>query len=168
MESLSAFGIDWRLLVANLINFLILATILYKLGYRPILKFVRERQEKIERGVKRAEKAEEKIKQTIENEKRVLKQAHLKAQEIMSKAKTEAESLANSIVKKADEETKNIVSRAKKEIRLEQEQSVERAKKEVAEVIILASEKILRKKMSDKEDKLFVEETLKEIKSENK
>jgi F-type H+-transporting ATPase subunit b len=164
MELLNAFGIDVRLLIANLINFLLLAGILYKLGYKPILKFVKERQEKIEQGVKKAEEAEEKIKQTIENEKLVLKQAYLKSQEIISKAREEADTQSNSIIKKAEEETKNIVSRAKKEILAEQAQSVERAKKEVAEIVILASEKILRKKINEKEDKIFIEETLKEIK----
>ncbi len=163
MELLQAFGIDIRLLAANFINFLLLVGILYKLGYKPILKFVRERQATIERGVKHAQQAEEKLKEAKEGEKRALAAAHREAQAILARAREQADVQAGAIVKRAEDETKNIVARAKKEIRLEQEQAIARARRDVAHLVVSATEQVLRKKMDAQEDERFIKEVLKEV-----
>lgn len=163
MELLSAFGIDVRLLVANLINFLLLVGILYKLGYKPMLRFVRERQQKIADGLKHAEQAEHKLKETKEEERRVLAEAHREAQAILARAREQTTLQAAAMIKRAEEETKTIVARAKKEIRLEQELGVTRARQEVAGLVLAATEQVLRKKMDTKENEAFIKEVLKDV-----
>jgi len=164
MEILQAFGLDIKLLIANLVNFLILVFILYKLGYKPILKFVKERQEKIEKGIKHAEEAAKKLDDAANKQDKMIANAHKEAQEIIGKAKDQAKVQADSIIKKTQSETRNIVEKAKKEIALEKEQSLVSVRKEAIEAVISATEALLKKKVDIKEDKEFIENSLKEIK----
>ena len=48
MELFNALGINLKILVAQLINFLVLFIVLYKFGYKPMLKFLDDRKDKIE------------------------------------------------------------------------------------------------------------------------
>ena len=70
MELLQKLGIDWRLLIAQLVNFSILVIILYKLLYKPVLKVLNDRKEKIEQGLKDAKSLGEELERTKELQKR--------------------------------------------------------------------------------------------------
>ncbi|OJI07889.1 ATP synthase F0 subunit B [bacterium CG10_46_32] len=164
MELLHAFGIDSRLLIANLINFLLLVGILYKLGYKPILKFVKERQEKIAQGLLDAEKASKKLSEALDEQKALLSKTHKEAQEIIGKAREQAEIQAQGIIKKTNAQAKDIVERAKKEIRQQQTQSQLEVRREAASLVIGLTEKLLRKKVDAKTDHAFINDSLKELK----
>ncbi|PIP67013.1 MAG: ATP synthase F0 subunit B [Parcubacteria group bacterium CG22_combo_CG10-13_8_21_14_all_41_9] len=160
MEILQAFGLDIKLLIANLVNFLILVFILYKLGYKPILKFVKERQDKIEKGIKHAEEAAKRLDDAATEQDKILSKAHKEAQNIIGKAKDQAKIQADAIVKRTKDEASAIVAKAKKEISLEKEQSLLSVRKEAGVAVIAATEALLKKKVDSKEDKEFIEESL--------
>ena len=64
MESLiSTFHLDLKLIIAQLVNFLIVAGILWFFALKPIMKIMKERTEKIEKGLKDAKSFEEKLAQ---------------------------------------------------------------------------------------------------------
>jgi|TARA_B100001971_G_C18106310_1_gene491705 F-type H+-transporting ATPase subunit b len=158
----TALGVDTTFLIANLINFLILVGILYKFGYKPILKFAKERQDKIEKGIKDAELAEKKLNDAEAKGNKQLSSAHRESQLIVGKAKEQAKLQADAMLKKTQVETKHIIDRAKKEIRLEQDKSIIEAKKEIASLTLLVTEKLMRKKIDAQVDKTFIEQTLKD------
>src|SRR3990167_8274979 len=58
---LETFGIDWQLLIAQGVNFLILAGLLTWLLYKPVLRIVKERQAFVAKGVEDAERAAKKL-----------------------------------------------------------------------------------------------------------
>ncbi|MDP3995028.1 MAG: F0F1 ATP synthase subunit B [bacterium] len=165
MELLQAFGIDARLLIAQLINFLILVGILYKLGYKPILAFVKERQKKIEQGVVDAERAEHKMRQAEEAHKEALSRAHKEAQEILARSREQAEVQAQAIIAKTQDQARDIVNRAKKEIKEQQVLSQQEVKREAAALVVGLTEKLLRKKMTAAADEAFIKDSLKEMHS---
>jgi len=163
MEILHAFGIDIRLLIANLINFLILVGVLFKFGYKPILKFVRERQAKIEQGIKDAEHAAQKLSDAAKAKEALLTEAHQEAQRILARAKEQSDVHTKAMIEKTQREARDIVERAKREIRLEQEQSLSAIRQETAALVLAVSEKLIRKKLNEKEDALLVEKIIKDI-----
>lgn len=57
MELLNALGIDWKILLAQFVNFAVLVFVLWKFAYKPIFKFLEDRKNKIEEGIKNAEQA---------------------------------------------------------------------------------------------------------------
>lgn len=163
MELLQAFGIDTRLLAANLINFLILAGILYKLGYQPILKFVRERQEKIRQGLAHAADAAQKLDEAERTKKVTLMKAHQEAQEILARARDLSEAQSRQALAKTKTEATHIVERAKKEIRDQQAESLRAVKREAATLVVALAEKLLRRKVTAASDEAFIKDSIKEL-----
>ncbi len=77
MELFSALGINLKILIAQFINFSIFFFVLYKFAYKPMLKFLDDRKQKIEKGLNDAEKANNKLIELEEKEKEIIAQANL-------------------------------------------------------------------------------------------
>ncbi len=159
-----ALGLDLKILIAQLVNFAILFAVLYKLGYKPIMKFVAERTATIEEGVKHAEDAKKALADAQQDQDRILAEARKEAQSIITEAREQAVKQADSIVGKSKEQTAKVVDKAKQDIRREHEQMIQQAKAELSDVVLLATEKVLQEKIDAPADKAFVEKTLSQIK----
>lgn len=121
MEVLENFGFDPVMLVAQIINFLIILFLLKRFLYKPIFKIIKERQEKIEEGIKQAEKARKTLDEAIEKETKILSLAKSEAQKIIDDAKTDSLELAKQIQENAKLETKKLIDDAMVRIALESE-----------------------------------------------
>ena len=91
MEQLiEVFGIDWKLILAQVVNFLILLGVLSYFLYRPVMKVLTERQQAIERGVRDAEAAGQKLAAAGEAATTIVSSANKDADAIVARAKEEA------------------------------------------------------------------------------
>jgi hypothetical protein len=54
---LANLGFDWRVALANLVNFLVIILILKYFAFKPIAKIINEREDKIKKGIEDAERA---------------------------------------------------------------------------------------------------------------
>jgi len=145
MEQLiHAFGIDIKLIVIQIINFVILVGALSYFLYKPVLKILAEREEKINQGIKDAEHAAV-AKASADTEKQtILSAAHKDAEVVGANAKTYAEEKADSIVAEAKTKAEHVL----KDAQSKGEEMKARAKKEseaeIAKLAVLAAEKVLR------------------------
>ena len=60
-EFISQLGIDWKLLLSQSVNFLLLLTALRIFAYKPIVKLMKDRQAKIEEGLAKADEADRRL-----------------------------------------------------------------------------------------------------------
>lgn len=155
MELFNVLGIDLKILIAQFVNFAIFFFVLYKFAYKPILKFLDERKNKIEKGITDAELAQKKLLEIEENEKQIIENAKIEAKniskEIIEKAENFGEQKKKQIVEKTKEEVKKLIDQEKASIELHKIQTIKEIKKEVSDLVIDSLEKILEKK-SDKEE----------------
>src|SRR4030066_2412588 len=114
-ELLTKLGIDWKLLIAQIVNFLVLLFILWKFAYGPILAMLEKRQKKIEKGLKDAEAAGKKLEESEERQKEILKKARTEAKEIVEKAHTQAEKSKSEIAVEAKWQAEKMVRDAQAE-----------------------------------------------------
>jgi F-type H+-transporting ATPase subunit b len=145
-EIINAFGIDQRLIIIQIVNFTILMVALGYFLYKPILKLLQEREEKIAQGIKDAELAAG-AKAEADSEKQVvLSAAHGEASAIASRAKVAAEAKTAEILSVAQDKASQVLKEA--EVKSEQlkKQALAESEKAVAELAILAAEKVLREK----------------------
>lgn len=163
MELLQAFGLDYKLLLANLINFVLLLFILKKILYKPLIQFIQDRTKKIEEGLKHAEQAEKTLAEAKTHQDEVLTQARKEASEVIEAARTQAETQAQSLLEKAKAESVEVVEKAKRDISVEREQALQNAKQEIASLVMLTTEKVLREKLDATTDKALIEKNLKEL-----
>ena len=157
-----ALGIDWRLLILQIIAFLILVWLLAKFVYPWLLKQVDERQAAIEAAAKAAVKAQESAAETEEEVAKLLAKARTEAADILSNATLEATQLLSASEEKARLTAEKIAVEAQANI----EKSVETAKRELhdetLDLIALATEKVIRKKLDKKADTDLIKVALKE------
>ncbi len=149
MEQLiHAFGIDARLILIQVVNFgLLMAALTYFL-YKPVLKVLAERQEKIAQGVKDAEEAGKAKAEATEEKKTVIAAANKEAEAMTARAKEHAVVKADEIVAaahaKAEQATKDAALRSE-EIKAA---ALKESEAEIAKLAVLAAEKVLKERTS--------------------
>ena len=89
-ELLSQLGIDWRLLVSQALNFLLLLAVLRIFAYGPIVKILKERKKRIEEGLEKSEEAEKRIREISTLKKERLKEAEIETLAILKRAEGRA------------------------------------------------------------------------------
>ena len=146
MESLlSVFGVDWKLLIVQGVNFLVLLGGLSYLLYRPVMKMLGERVAKIEKGVKDAEAAEQAAKETESARAVILTDANKDAESVLVRAETEAKKERGEIVKAAEVRSDVLLAEARAQALELERQALLKSEKEIAKIAVLAAEKILEK-----------------------
>lgn len=156
-DLLSQFGIDWRLFVAQLLNFLILLWILRRFVYPPLVKLLRERHERIERGVAEAEEASQ-AKVRAQAQAEVLRrEAEANAQQIVADALRTAEEHRHASVLKAKEEAAAVVAEAKRRLADEGRAAVAEAEAKLADLVVAAAEQVVGATMTAPHQRKVVE-----------
>lgn len=159
----SALGIDWKLLILQIIAFLLLVLLLGRFVYPWLMKQVDERQENIEAAAKAAEKAQAAAADSQEETAQLLAAAKKEAAEIVSTAKLEATELYTTSEAKAKATADKIVSDA--QLRIEKE--VASAKKalynETLELVAMATAKVVGETHTKKADEALISAAVKEL-----
>jgi F-type H+-transporting ATPase subunit b len=145
---INAFGIDLRLIIIQIVNFTILMVVLGYFLYKPILKLLKEREEKIAQGVEDAEQAAVVRSQAEVEKKDILTAAHLSAEAVALRAKSAADATASEIVASAENKAAEALKAAAVKAEQLRAQVQKEAESEIAKTAILAAEKILREKAS--------------------
>lgn len=145
-QLISAFGIDWRLLVIQGINFALLLGILGYFVYRPLLKILDERRNKIAEGVRLAEAADRRLEEAKEKSEEIVGEAGRKAEDLVASARVRAEEKGTEIVKMAEGRADGILKDAAARGEEAKRQIVKQSEKEIVRAAMLAAEKILREK----------------------
>jgi len=155
-ELIKTFHIDWKLIVAQLINFAIVLWVLKKFAYGPVLKMMTERADKIDKGVKDAESAGAKLAEIAEKEKAVLVEARKQAQEIVAKSEAVAMKNKEELIVEAKAQSEKILADSAKKIEQEKNQMMQEVKGQLAELIISATSKIVDIKIDEEKDKELI------------
>ena len=147
MESIiNAFHIDYKIILAQVVNFGIVFVVLYFYAIKPLGKIMKERGEKIQRGVNDAKTNAEILSKTnIEYEEAMIK-AKAQANEIFQEGKKEATAKRAEMLEEAKDEVALLVENGKKTLEAEKVKMVEEAKKEIVSLAMLATEKLISSK----------------------
>ena len=160
----AALGIDWRLLILQIVAFIILVWLLGKFVYPWLMKSVDERQKNIDDAAKAAKKAQEFANDSEAETAKLLAEARKESAEIVATAKLEAAEIASTSEAKAKSTAEKIVADAHSQISKDIDKARRELHDETLELIALATEKIVRKKLDSKTDAALITEVLKEAK----
>jgi F-type H+-transporting ATPase subunit b len=163
MELFEKLGIDWRLLIAQIVNFLILMGALFFLLYKPLLSALEKRRVKIAESLENAERIGAELKRTNAETSRLVGEARAEAQRIITDALTQAEALRTATVEKAKTEVTTIVKESKQQIAADREQLIRDVRAAAADLIAAATEKVTGEKMNSAKDKALVEKVLETV-----
>ena len=143
---LSTFGIDWRLLLVNAVNFgLLLAGLTYFL-YKPVLRMLEERRQKIAHGVSAADSAERRLHEIEGERDKRLARAGREADEMVAAARKAAAERERDIIARGEANAAQVVAEGQLQAKELRERALRESKEEVAKLIVLGMEKAFVKK----------------------
>jgi F-type H+-transporting ATPase subunit b len=157
------FGLDTPLLVAQAINFLIVAYVIWRFGFKRILGTMEEREKTIASGLQYAEEVKIKLADTERQHEETLKEASAEAQQTLASAREQAKAFEDQLRKDAVARAEDIVRKASEQMELERQTMVAEAKKEFAKLVVDTSAKVLDRELGDEEKIRFGETAAKEI-----
>lgn len=147
-QLIQAFGIDVKLIIVQIINFTLLVGLLSYFLYKPVLKLLADREEKVTQGIKDAEEAAKALAEAEDEKKGIVSAAHKEAEDVALRAKAHADEKAAEVAAVATEKAAGIVATAEEQaenIKLKAKQDSEA---EIAKMAVLAAEKVLRQQTS--------------------
>jgi F-type H+-transporting ATPase subunit b len=160
---LGTLGINWKLFIAQLVNFSIVLFVFWKWVVKPLGKALTDRQERIESGLKNAEYMKQEKKNFEEWKKSEMQKVRSEADQIIQSTTANAEKMKNETVAAAQAQAAKLIEQTKASIQQEKDQVLREAKQEIATLVVAASEKILRAKLDNKKDHELISETVKDI-----
>ena len=147
MESIiSTFHIDWKIIIAQAVNFGVVFVVLYIFALKPLSKLMAERAEKIASGINDAKKSNELLQKATEEYKEntiKLRKVSIEAQKELER---DLEKLRNENLERIKADNDEWIKNRTKQMEVEKVKMVEEAKGEVVNLAIIATEKLLSSK----------------------
>jgi len=157
MESIiSDFHVDWHLLLAQLFNFSVVVAVLYFFAFKPLVKIMGERTDKIAKGLQDAEDSSLKLESAELETQSLLREARKQGDAVVAEADRQAAANQAAVLEKTKQQVKTVVEQEKEKIALEREQVMAEMKVESAALAISLAEQLLGKKMDAKSDEDFI------------
>lgn len=164
-EFITHFGIDWKLFLAQVINFSVILFLLRKFAYQPILKMLADRREGIKKGVEMQELAKKNLKESNETKNRIVQHANVEALAVVNRAEEIAKGRQEEIIKETDKKVENIIADARRIIDQEKIKMADDVTVEAQYLVQLAVAKVLGKMPASERDTKLISEALRELKA---
>jgi len=142
---LDVFGIDWRLLVINAINFGILLLALRYFLYRPVMDMLERRREKVAEGVRNAELAQRELEETEASRAAVLAKAGKEADVLLAHGRERGMAKEKELIAAGETAAESLLKDAENQAKELKVQAIVESKEEVAKLIVLGMEQVMKK-----------------------
>ena len=146
------------------LSFLLLLFILGRYAWKPVMKSLKDREERIEEALQAAHKAREEMKQLKFSNEQLLKEAKEERDAILREARKIRERMLEEAREKANTEANRIVENARENIQYEKMAAITDLKNQIAILSIEIAEKVLGEELSkDDKQKKLMEKLLKDV-----
>ena len=160
MQALDALGINLGYLISQIVNFTLLAVLLYFVAYKPVLRMLDERSARIQKGLEDAEVASRRAAEMEQEYEQRMVEARREGQEIIAQATQMSEKARQDILAQAREEARAQVERAREEIARERDQAMAELRQQVADLSLTISEKVLAETLDEEKQRRLIAQFL--------
>lgn len=159
---LETLGIHFPSLLIYLVNFLLVLVLLRLFAYRPILRLMDQRAERIRESLEASEQAREAAASSQEAVEAQLVEARREAQRIVEQAREAAERYRAEEMERARNEAETFVSRARADIERERDAAVEEVRSNFADLAMTAAERVVRRSLDRQAHEELITQVLEE------
>src|SRR5438132_3211977 len=145
------------------VSFGVTFLILKKVAWPSLAAKMAEREIRIAEGLKKAEEAEKRARELMEQQEQIFEEARQEAHKFLVEARVVAENAKNEMLSAAQQEIEEQRERAKKEIGLERAKAVEELKRATVELTLEASARLLRRELRDEDHRRLAREVVEEV-----
>ena len=167
-EIAGKFGVTWGTLFAQMVNFCLVAFVLYKLAIKPVAATLDERQQKIANGLQYAEEMKTQLAAAERERAEKIKAAAVEAQKILTESREQSKEMIEQKTQEAAAQAEAIIRKASEATELERQKMLSDVRQEVARLVVATSAKVLSRDLSDAEKSTFSESAATELASSAK
>src|SRR5688572_20543896 len=157
------FGWTPQLFISQVVLFCIVAFVLTKFAYGPILKMLEERRNRIEEGLKNAEKIKSELASTEAARKQVLDQANVQATKLIEEARAAAAKVQEVETQKAIAAAKEIVEKARQAMEAEHARMLAELRREVGRLVVATTGRVVGKTLTPEDQQRLASEATREL-----
>jgi F-type H+-transporting ATPase subunit b len=157
------FGISWPFILAQALNFSVVAFILWKFAFKPVLATLDERQHKIESGLQYAEEMKAKLEAAQQESVASAKRAQLESTRIIEEARKSAKEFLDKQTQESAAKAGDILVKAQQAIELEKKKMLAEARTEIARLVVVTTQRVLAKELSDADRSRYNDSATREL-----
>lgn len=162
-ELVKIFHIDWKLLIAQIVNFAVVVWVLYRFALKPLMKILEKRNAEISKSLDDAKQMEVNLMMSAQEKANLITAAKKEANAIIEASRIDGSKQAQELLEKAKSEVNAVVTSAKQQIADEKEKMLAESRKEIGELVINVTEKVLRGTMNQEIDKNLIAKSLTDL-----
>lgn len=161
-SGIGALGIDPQSLLVYLVNFAILAVILYFFAYKRILGVLDARSAKIKDSLEEADRVRQDAQEQQAQMQRTLDEGRQEGQRVLQEAREAAERYRDQQQTQARAQAEEMIERARAEIQSERDAALEQVRAQFAGLAVTAAERIIRRSLDENTHRDLIDEVLAE------
>jgi len=161
--ALELLGINWKLFIAQLVNFGVIVFILWKWVFTPVTNALENRTKKIEASLHDAEQIKKQLADLESFKTTTERQARADYQKILAEAALAALDQKQKTLAEVKLQAEKMIADAEKRIISDREKTMNELKGEFAGFVAAATEKIIKEKLDSHKDAKFIEQSLNDI-----
>src|SRR5690348_5085813 len=164
-DTAETFGWNWKLFLAQVISFCVVALLLRKFAYKPIVAVLEERRRKIEEGQLNAEKIKKELAEAEKRYQEIVAKADADAQRMIDEARQSAAHLSERKQQEAIAAAEQIISKAREAAAIEHERTMESLKHELGRLVVETTAKVTEKVLTPEDQRRLQEEAARQLAS---
>src|SRR5438034_1689287 len=162
-ETADTFGWNWKLFLSQVISFCIVAFLLRRFAYKPILAVLEDRRRKIEEGQLNAEKIRKELAEAEKRYQEIVAKANADAQRMIDEARETSAHVAERKQQEAIAAAEQILAKAKEAAALEHERQMQTLKRELGRLVVDTTAKVTGKVLTPEDQKRLQEEAARQV-----
>ena len=159
------FGVSLPEVVAQILSFSVLAYVLWRFAFKPVLATLDERQKKIADGLRYAEETKARLDSAQQEIADTLKKAQVEAAALIEQARKAAKEVAERETSAATVRANDLITKAQQAIELEKQKMLAEARTEIARLVIATTQRVLAKELNDADRSRYNEAAARELTS---
>jgi F-type H+-transporting ATPase subunit b len=164
-ETGETFGFNVRIFLSQVISFTIVALLLRAFAYKPILKVLEERRQRIQEGQLNAEKIKKQLAEAEERHADILAKANAQGQKMIDEARESAGHLSERKQQEAVVAAEQILAKAREASAIEHERTMANLKRELGRLVVETTAKVTGKVLTSDDQKRLQEEASRQLAS---
>lgn len=162
-DTAETFGWNPRLFFSQVVSFVIVALLLRRFAYKPILAVLEERRKQIEQAQLNAEKVQQQLAEAEQRYAEILAKANVQAQKMIDEARESAGHLANRKEQEAIAAAEQILAKAREASQLEHERTMAQLKRELGRLVVDTTAKVTGKVLTPEDQRRLQDEAARQI-----
>jgi F-type H+-transporting ATPase subunit b len=157
------FGFNTSLFISQVISFLIVAFLLRKFAYKPIINVLEARRQEIAQSLTNAERIKQELAQAEAARLKIMSDANVQANKLIEEARNAASKVQEQETQRAIAAAEQIIAKAREAAAQDHQRMLQDLRKEVGQLVVRATAQVAGKILTMDDQKRLIEETNKQL-----